>query len=210
MLLGTLPAGGALVGARHGNAGVIRIGDGWTAVLTFGPDARRPAPGSGTDAASGIGAALAGLLAMGARPIAVLSGLRRAASHAEDPLVSTLVVGLVREDAIVPAAAPEPGDLVVLCGGSGGSGGNGARDAGLVTRRWGSSGPASRPAWPRSEQAASSAASPRPPVALGQGSASISTPSPAASPMLPPRRHCSPGLRRGCCSPFGPRVSARS
>lgn len=34
MLLGTLPAGGALVGARHGNAGVIRIGDGWTAALT--------------------------------------------------------------------------------------------------------------------------------------------------------------------------------
>jgi phosphoribosylformylglycinamidine synthase len=172
MLLGTLPAGGALVGARHGNAGVIRIGDGWTAVLTFGPDTRRPAPGSGTDAASGIGAAsgvgaaLAGLLAIGARPIAVLGALRvgdpadprtrafvkagvqaiselaRSAdvpwaggelrcdpTHAEDPLVNVLAIGLVREAAIVPVPAPKPGDLLILCGGSGGTGGDDAGDA---------------------------------------------------------------------------------
>ena len=88
-LLGTLPAGGALVGAGHGNAGVIRIGDGWTAAITFGPDARRPAPEPGGDAANGIGAVVRDLLATGARPIAVLAALR--AGEPADPRTRALV-----------------------------------------------------------------------------------------------------------------------
>jgi phosphoribosylformylglycinamidine synthase len=128
-LLGTLPAPGALVGARHGNTCLIPIGDGWAAALTFGPDTRRPAPERGSDVANGVGAVLGDLLATGARPIAVLGALRCDASHAEDPLDNVLAIGLVREDAIVPAGAPAPGDLVILCGGSGG---NDAGDAGLV------------------------------------------------------------------------------
>ncbi len=131
-LLGTLPAEGALGGARRGNTGVITIGDGWAAALTFGPDTRRPAPEPGGDVANIVGAVMGDLLATGARPIAVLGALRRAANRAEDPLVSPLVVGFVREDAIVPAAAPEPGDLVILCGQSGGTGESGAGDAALV------------------------------------------------------------------------------
>jgi phosphoribosylformylglycinamidine synthase len=128
-LLGTLPAPGALVGARHGNTCLIPIGDGWAAALTFGPDTRRPALERGSDVANGVGAVLGDLLATGARPIAVLGALRCDASHAEDPLDNVLAIGLVREDAIVPAGAPAPGDLVILCGGSGG---NDAGDAGLV------------------------------------------------------------------------------
>ena len=164
-LLGTLPAAGALVGARHGNGGLIPIGDGWAAALTFGPDTRRPAPEPGGGAASRIGAVVRDLLATGARPIAVLAALRvgdpadprtRAlvtaavggaggsrgsgdvplalgelvfeASRRDDPLVIVLGIGLVREAAIMPAAAPAPGDLVILCGGGGGSDAGDARE----------------------------------------------------------------------------------
>jgi phosphoribosylformylglycinamidine synthase len=93
-LLGTLPAAGALVGAGHGNAGVIRIGDGWTAALTFGPDTCRPAPGLGSEVANGVGAALGDLLATGARPIAVLGALR--VGDPADPRTRAFVKAEVR------------------------------------------------------------------------------------------------------------------
>ena len=165
-LLATLPALRAPLGAGHRNAGLIRIGGGWTAAITFGPDARRPDPEPGGGAANGIGAVVRDLLAAGARPIAVLAALRAGepadprtrslvraaaggasgfdssgavpltlgelvfdASRTDDPLVIALGIGLVRDDAVVPAAAPAVGDVVVLFEGIDGSGGGGAGNA---------------------------------------------------------------------------------
>ncbi|HEY7522556.1 MAG TPA: phosphoribosylformylglycinamidine synthase subunit PurL [Candidatus Limnocylindrales bacterium] len=153
-LLRTLPTTGTRVVAGPGeNAGVVRIGDGLAVAFKIEshnhPSAVEPYQG----AATGVGGILRDIVAMGARPIAVLDALRFGdpgsartrhlvngvvrgvggygncvgvptvggelvfhPSYDGNPLVNVLCLGVLEEASLMRAAAPGPGNLVVLYG----------------------------------------------------------------------------------------------
>jgi phosphoribosylformylglycinamidine synthase II len=153
-LLSTLPTRGDGVIAGPGeNAGVVSIGDGLAVAFKIEshnhPSAVEPYQG----AATGVGGILRDIVAMGARPIAILDALRFGdpasgrtrqlldgvvrgvggygncvgvptvggelvfdATYGGNPLVNAMCLGVVKERSLVRAAAPGPGNLVVLFG----------------------------------------------------------------------------------------------
>ncbi len=182
-LLRTLPTAGDDVVAGPGeNAGVQRIGDGLAVAFKIEshnhPSAVEPYQG----AATGVGGILRDIVAMGARPIAVLDALRFGdpadartrhlvsgvvegvggygncvgvptvggelvfdPSYQGNPLVNVMAIGLVREDRIMRAAAPGPGNLVVLYGSTTGRDGIGGASV-LASATFGDQDPSKRPA----------------------------------------------------------------
>jgi phosphoribosylformylglycinamidine synthase len=167
-LLKTLPTAGPDVLAVPGeDAGVIALGDGLAVAFRIVAlnDLGAAEPGRG--ASSGVGGVLHDIVAMGARPIAVLDALTFGdpeqpltrqlvrdvvrmvvgtadrmgvatvggeltfqASHGGSPLVNVMAVSLVEERILSRAAAPAPGNIVVLFGTSTGRRGTGGASVG--------------------------------------------------------------------------------
>src|SRR6476469_1489561 len=139
-LLKRLPSAGERVLQGPGeNAGVIDVGDGLAVAFKVEshnhPSAVEPFQG----AATGVGGILRDIVAMGARPVALLDGLRfgesghafdRAVagvgvptvggetffdeSYADNCLVNAMCVGLLPSDRVTRAKAQTPGHLLVL------------------------------------------------------------------------------------------------
>ena len=147
------PATDALLVGMGENAGVVDVGDGYAVTFKIEshnhPSYVEPHQG----AATGVGGIVRDILAMGARPVAVMDALRFGAAGAPDtarvlpgvvegisaygnclglpniggevafdptyagnPLVNALCVGVMRHEDIQRAAAPGPGNKVVLFG----------------------------------------------------------------------------------------------
>jgi phosphoribosylformylglycinamidine synthase len=148
------PASDALLVGMGENAGVVDVGGGYAVTFKIEshnhPSYVEPHQG----AATGVGGIVRDILAMGARPVAVMDALRFGAADAPDtsrvlpgvvegisaygnclglpniggevafdptyagnPLVNALCVGVMRHEDIQRAAAPGPGNKVVLFGG---------------------------------------------------------------------------------------------
>jgi len=146
------PSGKLLAGIGH-NAGVVDIGQGYAVTFKIEshnhPSYVEPHQG----AATGVGGIVRDILAMGARPVAVMDALRFGAAEAPDtarvlpgvvsgisfygnclglpniggeldfdpcyagnPLVNALCVGVMRHGDLQVAAAPGPGNKVILFG----------------------------------------------------------------------------------------------
>ncbi|HEU5156702.1 MAG TPA: phosphoribosylformylglycinamidine synthase subunit PurL [Streptosporangiaceae bacterium] len=147
------PRSGALLVGMGENAGVVDIGQGWAVTFKVEshnhPSYVEPYQG----AATGVGGIVRDIIAMGARPVAVMDSLRFGPADARDtrrvlpgvvagiggygnclglpniggelvfdpcyaqnPLVNALCVGVLRHADIQRAAAPGPGNKVILYG----------------------------------------------------------------------------------------------
>src|SRR6267378_2526064 len=127
VLLRRLPSTGPAVLQGPGeNAGAVEIGQGWAAVFKIEshnhPSAIEPYQG----AATGVGGIIRDVIAMGARPIALLDSLRFGPLPAsrrhfdecyeQNPLVNAMCVGLVRVDRLMRARAEGTGNSLMLVG----------------------------------------------------------------------------------------------
>ncbi|MXQ66900.1 phosphoribosylformylglycinamidine synthase subunit PurL [Actinomadura rayongensis] len=147
------PQTDALLVGMGENAGVVDVGQGWAVTFKVEshnhPSYVEPYQG----AATGVGGIVRDIMAMGARPVAVMDSLRFGpadapdtqrvlpgvvagvggygnslglpniggetvfdACYAQNPLVNALCVGIMRHDEIQRAAAPGPGNKVILFG----------------------------------------------------------------------------------------------
>ncbi|WP_103562675.1 phosphoribosylformylglycinamidine synthase subunit PurL [Actinomadura rubteroloni] len=147
------PQNDALLVGMGENAGVVDVGQGWAVTFKVEshnhPSYVEPYQG----AATGVGGIVRDIMAMGARPVAVMDSLRFGpadapdtqrvlpgvvagvggygnslglpniggetvfdACYAQNPLVNALCVGVLRHDEIQRAAAPGPGNKVILFG----------------------------------------------------------------------------------------------
>jgi phosphoribosylformylglycinamidine synthase II len=140
-LLGRFPNEGNRVLQGPGeNAGVVEVGDGWALAFKVEshnhPSAVEPYEG----AATGVGGIIRDILAMGARPVALLDSLRfgpldeernrylfrevvRGSGEVEfgraysgNPLVNAMCIGLIRVEDLVRSSATGEGNLILLLG----------------------------------------------------------------------------------------------